>query len=109
MTRDIEGQVVTWLVGLTDKLHISLFRRSARLVAVTGYAGTDHIFPAVFTTLVSWQNVVYGKLMAYLGAILAGIAVAMKNTKAGQLFLITGTFNHMGKLDYGRYRKNIIG
>ena len=109
MTRDIEGQVVTRLEGLSDKLHISLFRRSTCLAAVTGYTGADYILPAVFTTLVSWQNVVYGKLMACLGAILAGIAVAMKNTKAGQLFLMAGTFNHMGELDYGRYRKNIIG
>jgi hypothetical protein len=52
---------------------------------------------------------VYRKLMAYLGTILASIAVTMKNTKTGQLFLMTGTFNHMGKLDDGRNRKNIIG
>ena len=83
MMRDIEGQVVTRLVGLANELHISLFWRSTRLAAVTGYTGADYILPVVFTTLVSWQNMVYGKLMTCLEAILAGVAVAVKNTKTG--------------------------
>jgi hypothetical protein len=36
----------------------------------------------MFTTLVSWNNMVYGKLMAYLGAILTGISVAVENSEA---------------------------
>jgi len=61
---DIEWQVITRLAGLANKLHISLLGCPASLATVAKCAGTNNILPAVFTTLVSWQNMIYGKLMA---------------------------------------------
>ena len=45
--------------------------------------GTDHIFPGMLALTVARDNVVYGKLLALLTAILAGIEVAVENSKPG--------------------------
>ena len=63
---------------------------------IAGYAGTNHIFPDVFTTSVSRDDMVQGKLMGLLATILAGILVTVENLKAGQPSLGAGTLNHIG-------------
>ena len=98
--RDIEGDVVVRLPRMADEFHISLFGGSARLAPVTGSAGADNILPAVFTVLVTRHNVVYGKLVAGLGAVLAGIVVTLKNAEARHFPLVARAFNHISQLDY---------
>ena len=50
---------------------------------IARYTGTNHIFPDVFTTPVSGDDMVEGKLMGLSATILAGILVTVKNLKAG--------------------------
>ena len=78
-------------------------------MAVAGCARADHVFPSVLTSTVTGSYVVYGKLVAGFGAVLAGIVVALKNAEARHLPLMARAFNHIGQLDYRGYRKGIAG
>jgi len=69
-------------------------------MTITGYAGAYYVFPGVFAPLVAWNNMVYGKLPGLFAAILTGKLVAVKNLKAGQLSLRSGTFNQISQFDY---------
>ncbi len=109
MERDVKGDIAVGLRRLTGQLHSGLLGGSACLVTVAGDAGADHVLPGVLTALVSWNNMVYGKLPAFLTAVLAGMVVTVKDPKARQPSLGSGTLNHVGQFDYRGYRENIIG
>jgi hypothetical protein len=72
----------------------------ACLVPITGYTGTNHIFPDVLTASIPRDNMVYGKLAGFLPTILASVAVTVKNFKASQLPLVPGALNHVVYSDY---------
>jgi hypothetical protein len=60
-TEILEGHIETITVGrsgVMKKWHTSLNRGSPSLPAVTGYAGTYNIFPAMFPTTSPWYNMV---------------------------------------------------
>ena len=107
MGGDIKGDIAGRLGRLAGQLHSGLLGGPACLATVTGDAGADHILPGMLTTLVSWNNVVYGKLAAFLAAILAGMAVAVEDPKARKPSLGSGTLDHVGQFDYRGYRENI--
>ena len=51
-------------------------------MTIAGYAGTDYIFPGVLTTPVPGDNVVQGKILGFLPAILTGVVVTIENLQA---------------------------
>ncbi len=107
--RDIKGDIAVGWGWLAGQLHSGLLGGSACLVAVAGNAGADHVLPGMLTPLVAWNNMVYGKLSVFLAAVLAGMAVTVKDPEARQPSLGSGTPNHVGQFDYRGYRENIIG
>jgi hypothetical protein len=88
--------------------HPSLSRGSACLSVVAGDAGTDHIFPGMLPPAMARDNVVYGKLLGLLTAILAGVVVTMEDPKAGELPFGAGSPYKIAQFDYRRYREGII-
>jgi hypothetical protein len=69
-------------------------------MTITAYAGANHIFPDVFTTSISWDDMVQGKLANFLTTILADVVVTVENLKASQLPLVPGTLNYISQADY---------
>ena len=83
MVGKVKQGITPWRGGGAKQSHSGLLRGSACLTPVTGYTSTNHIFPIVFATLVSWDNMVKGKLPGFLPTVLTGVSVTMENLKAG--------------------------
>ena len=78
-------------------------------MAVTRYTGTDDILPGMHSTLVARDDMVNGKLVSILAAVLAGIVVATEHLEPGQLSLGAGTLDYMGETYYGRHLEDSAG
>lgn len=87
----IPGLQVVWNVdkvaatgwgGVMKQFHSGLGGSLTRFTAVTKYTGADHIFPDVFASPVAGNNMVQGKLLRFLTAVLAGVLVTVENLEA---------------------------
>jgi len=79
VTGNVEKTTTAWLSRRMLQSHSSFFRSFASLTTIAGYAGTDYIFPGVLTPPVPGDNVVQGKILGFLPAILTGVVVTIEN------------------------------
>ena len=63
----------------------------------------------MFAPPIAGDDMVQGKLMRFLAAVLAGMVVTVENLQAGQLPLKSRALNHMGNSDYRGYGESIAG
>ena len=89
------------------QLHPGLARGPTRLATITGDTGADHIFPGVLTAPIAGYDMVQGKLLGFLPAVLTGRMVTVEDLKASQLSFPAGTPDEVSKADYRRYREAI--
>ena len=95
VSRDVKKAVIAWSGRLANQSHPCLLRGSTCLTAITGYTGTNYIFPGMLSISVSRDDMVQGKLSSFSAAILAGVPVTSENLKSGQLSpRPAGTPNH---------------
>jgi len=83
MVGDVKGGLALRGGGAVNQSHLGFFRGLTRFTAIAGYAGTNYVFPYMLTASVSWDYMVEGKLAGCPAAVLAGIAVAVEDLKAG--------------------------
>ena len=95
VSRNEKKTVTAWAERLANQLHPGFLGGSTCLTAITGYTGTNYIFPSMLSALVSRDDMVQGKLSSFLTTILTGVLVTFENLKSGQLSRrATGTLNH---------------
>jgi len=93
---DVKKASTAWLGRLINQSHPGLMRGPTCLAAITGYTGTNYIFPGMLSTPVSWDDMVQGKLSSFPATILAGVLVTFENLESGQLSLKPkGALNHI--------------
>lgn len=79
---NVDKVAATGWGGVMSQFHSGLGGSFTRFTAVTEYTGADHIFPDVFSSPVTGDNMVQGKLLRFLTAVLAGVLVAAENLEA---------------------------
>jgi hypothetical protein len=84
---------------LPQGLHPYFLRKAARLAAVAGHAGADHILPLVLAAPVAWDNMVNGQLMRLPATVLAGIAVSDEHLPPGELALRSRALDEVDEAD----------
>ena len=67
---------------------------------VATLAGGNDVFPSVLATLASWDDVVESHGDSAGAAVLAGVAVSLKDLSAGELASVKGLADHVDEADH---------
>jgi len=92
-----------------QQFHAGLLWCISSLTQIASFTSADYIFPAMFSTQSTWNNMVQGELLSLSATILASMLISIKYLNLIQLPLAARTLNHINQPYHRGNLKNLCG